>query len=116
MELFAPTLVSAELQQESLVLVNHIVFTMSCGSVTENSKAVDSRESQDTQYSLYGKWQKRYIVGLVALAAWFSTLSSFIYYPAISIISEDLRLSIGDINLSITTYMAFSAIAPSITG
>ncbi|KAH7370028.1 major facilitator superfamily domain-containing protein [Rhexocercosporidium sp. MPI-PUGE-AT-0058] len=67
-------------------------------------------------YSLFGTWQKRFIVWLVALAAWFSTLSSFIYYPSIPLIVSDLRLSIAQINISITIYMAVSAIAPSITG
>lgn len=67
-------------------------------------------------YSVFGKWQKRAIVGLVALAAWFSTLSSFIYYPAISLVASDLKLSITKINISVTTYMAVSAVAPAITG
>ncbi|KAL2069215.1 hypothetical protein VTL71DRAFT_15553 [Oculimacula yallundae] len=67
-------------------------------------------------YSLFGTRQKRFIVALVALAAWFSTLSSFIYYPAIPLLASDLQLSITQINVSIATYMAASAIAPSITG
>jgi MFS family permease len=50
------------------------------------------------------------------MAAWFSTLSSFIYYPSIPLIGKDLHLSIAQINLSVTTYMAVSAVAPSITG
>ncbi|KUJ17405.1 multidrug resistance protein [Mollisia scopiformis] len=82
-----------------------------------SSVQADSIESISTiQYSVFSKWRKRYIVGLVALAAWFSTLSSFIYYPSIPLISKDLHLSIAQVDLSITTYMAISAIAPSITG
>ncbi|KAE8443092.1 hypothetical protein EG329_002336 [Mollisiaceae sp. DMI_Dod_QoI] len=82
-----------------------------------SSVQADTIESISTiQYSVFSKWRKRYIVGLVALAAWFSTLSSFIYYPSIPLISKDLYLSIAQVNLSITTYMAISAIAPSITG
>ena len=88
-----------------------------CENVTASVKAeIVVVEGPTVQYSVFTKWQKRYIVTLVALAAWFSTLSSFIYYPAIPVIAQDLGLSITDINLSITTYMAFSAIAPSITG
>lgn len=67
-------------------------------------------------YSVFTTWQKRHIVCIIALAAWFSTLSSFIYYPATALIAKDLGISITDVNLSITTYMVCSAVAPSITG
>ncbi|KAK0101615.1 hypothetical protein ONS95_006778 [Cadophora gregata] len=78
--------------------------------------AVPTVSGSPLPFSVFSKGQKRIIVGLVALAAWFSTLSSFIYYPAIPLIAKDLSLSIAQINMSITTYMAVSAIAPSITG
>ena len=51
-------------------------------------------------------------MALVALAAWFSTLDSFIYFPAIPVIATDLRLSIAEVHLSVTTVLDFSAIAP----
>jgi MFS family permease len=65
---------------------------------------------------VFSVWQKRYIVGLVAIAAWFSTLSSFIYYPAITTVAQDLQSSIARINLTVTSYLVVSAIAPAITG
>jgi hypothetical protein len=90
---------------------------MSEGKIISCPDPAESVESASIlQYSVFSKWRKRYIVGLVALAAWFSTLSSFIYYPSIPLIAQDLHLSIAQINLSITTYMAVSAVAPSITG
>jgi MFS family permease len=67
-------------------------------------------------YSLFTKNERRGIVVLIALAGWFSTLSSFIYYPAIPIIAEDLHASIGMINLTVTSYLIVSAIAPAIVG
>jgi MFS family permease len=73
-------------------------------------------ESPPERYSVFSIWQKRYIVSIVALAGWFSTLSSFIYYPAITPIARDLQSSIARINLTVTSYMAISAIAPAITG
>jgi MFS family permease len=73
-------------------------------------------EGPPERYSVFSIWQKRYIVGIVALAGWFSTLSSFIYYPAITPIARDLQSSIARINLTITSYMVISAIAPAITG
>src|SRR3989440_8552196 len=73
-------------------------------------------EGPPERYSVFGIWQKRYIVAIVALAAWFSTLSSFIYYPVITLIARDLQSSIARINLTVTSYMVVSAIAPAITG
>ena len=77
---------------------------------------VSPAETPTPRYSVFGLWEKRYIVGLVALAGWFSTLSSFIYYPAITLVAKDLHTSIARINLTITSYMIISAVAPTITG
>ena len=46
----------------------------------------------------------------------FSPLSSFIYYPAITSLSKDLNVSIEMINLTITSYMVVSGIAPAAIG
>ena len=67
-------------------------------------------------YSTFGAGQKRCIIVLVAFAAWFSTLSSFIYFSAISPLATDLHVSIEDINLTVTSYLIVSGLAPSITG
>jgi hypothetical protein len=72
--------------------------------------------SQNIQYSIFSKTQKRWIVLLVAFAGMFSPLSSFIYYPATHALAADLHTSIEAINLSITTYMIVSGITPSILG
>ena len=67
-------------------------------------------------YTEFSKAERRVIVALIALAAWFSTLSSFIYYPAISSIAEDLGSTIGLVNLTVTSYLVVSAVAPAIVG
>jgi MFS family permease len=67
-------------------------------------------------YSVFSTWEKRYIVSLVALAGWFSTLSSFMYYPIIDLIAKDLHTTVGRINLTVTSYMVVSAVAPAIVG
>lgn len=67
-------------------------------------------------YSLFTKNERRGIVAMVALAAWFSTLSSFIYYPAIPMVAKDLDSSIAMINLTVTSYLVVSAIAPAVVG
>ena len=53
---------------------------------------------------------------MVSYAAWFSTLKSFIYYPAIYQLSETLAVSVDKINLTITSYMAVATIAPTLVG
>lgn len=60
--------------------------------------------------------QKRYIIFLIASAGWFSTLSSFIYYPVISLVAEDLNTTIAKVNLTVTSYLIVSGIAPAFVG
>ena len=67
-------------------------------------------------YSIFTRPQKRLIVFLIAYAGMFSPLSSFIYYPAITSLSKDLHVSIELINLTITSYMVVSGIAPAVIG
>lgn len=74
-------------------------------------------QAQSTEiYSIFSKAQKRCIIYLVAFAASFSTLSSFIYFPAINTLANSLSTSVGKINLTITSYMVVSAIIPSLVG
>lgn len=68
------------------------------------------------EYSAFSCVQKNYIIFLAAFAGWFSSASSFIYFPAIPAIAEDLDESIERINLTVTSYLIVSGIFPSITG
>ncbi|KAL8821640.1 MAG: hypothetical protein Q9223_000332 [Gallowayella weberi] len=67
-------------------------------------------------YTVFRRWEKVYIVSLITLAAWFSTLSSFIYYPVITFVARDLRTTVANINLTVTAYMVVSGIAPALIG
>jgi MFS family permease len=67
-------------------------------------------------YSIFTLNQKRWITFLVAFAAWFSTASSYTYFPAIPTLATDLQTSVDRINLTVTSYLVVSGIAPSITG
>ncbi|KAH6860864.1 major facilitator superfamily domain-containing protein [Alternaria rosae] len=64
--------------------------------------------------SIFTRSEKRWIVFLVAYAGLFSPLSSFIYYPALFNLAQDLNVTLTMANLSITTYMLVSGIAPSL--
>lgn len=81
-------------------------------------KSVDELESDGTRdvYSVFTPVQKRWISYAVCVSAMFSGLSSFIYYPAITSLSRSLRVSIELINLTITSYLVVSGVAPSLSG
>lgn len=51
-----------------------------------------------------------------AWAGWFSTASSFIYFPAIPFLADDMNVSVQAINLTVTSYMIASGIFPTIVG
>lgn len=67
-------------------------------------------------YSHFTKARKRLIVFLITFAATFSPLSSFIFFPAINALSQSLHVSVEKINLTITSYMIVSGIAPAVMG
>lgn len=68
------------------------------------------------RYSVFTQVEKWCIIALVSYAAWFSTLSSFIYFPAIPTLAKDLGVSINKIDLTVTTYMAVATVAPMLVG
>ncbi|KAK7987567.1 hypothetical protein PG989_007882 [Apiospora arundinis] len=67
-------------------------------------------------YSAFQPWQKRCIIAVVAFGGWFSSLSSFIYFPAIPALAEDLGVSVEKINLTVTSYLIMSGIFPALVG
>lgn len=80
-------------------------------------KASDSQKAEAIKkYSVFTTAEKWCIVAIVSYAAWFSTLSSFIYYPAIHVLSQTLSVSVDKINLTVTSYMAVATVAPTLVG
>ncbi|RYC61465.1 hypothetical protein CHU98_g4733 [Xylaria longipes] len=67
-------------------------------------------------FSVFTPLQKRWILFITGFAGFFSPLSSFIFYPAIVPIAESLGVTIGHLNLAITTYLVVSGIVPAILG
>ena len=82
----------------------------------ESKTVVEEQDLPAPIYSVFSKAYKRWIVFLVAFAGWFSTLSSFIYFPAITALAESLDTSTAKIDLTVTSYLVVSAIAPAVTG
>ncbi|KAI1356570.1 major facilitator superfamily domain-containing protein [Xylaria sp. FL0043] len=67
-------------------------------------------------HSIFDKRQKALITFLAATAATFSGFASNIYFPSLPTISEDLGVSIELVNLTITSYLIFQGLAPSLWG
>ena len=69
-----------------------------------------------TAYSVFTDRQRRLIIIVVACAGFFSPLSANIYFPALNALSRDLKASNELINLTLTSYMIFQGLAPTIFG
>lgn len=82
----------------------------------EPSPVPSSGPQAGLAYSIFTTTQKKWIVVIAASASWFSTASSFIYFPAIPFMSRDLGVSTEKINLTVTSYLIASGIFPAITG
>jgi multidrug resistance protein len=67
-------------------------------------------------YSAFSPWKKRYIVTMVTWAAFISPTSANIYFPALNPLKSDLGVSTTLINLTLTSYMIFQGLAPTVFG
>ncbi|KAL6912505.1 hypothetical protein FSST1_010265 [Fusarium sambucinum] len=78
---------------------------------------VDSPPSTSEEpYSIFDRRQTAFIVTLVSVAATFSGFASNIYFPSLPTIAHDLDVSIELINLTVTSYLIFQGLAPSLWG
>ncbi|TAQ90919.1 hypothetical protein B7494_g812 [Chlorociboria aeruginascens] len=85
---------------------------------THGSQALQPTKStvSDVPYSSFTLWQKRFIVFTATMGSFFSPFSTQIYFPALNTIAKALNVSDSKINLTMTTYMIFQAIAPAFIG
>ena len=84
-------------------------------TVTEDLEASHQTPS-GTAYSVFSDRQRKFIVMVVACAGFFSPLSANIYFPALNSLSRDLKVSSELINLTLTSYMIFQGLAPTVFG
>ncbi|KAL1902319.1 hypothetical protein Sste5346_001295 [Sporothrix stenoceras] len=75
-----------------------------------------SRVVSGPPYSVFSDGMKRYIVVMVTFTSFISPMTANIYFPALTPIAEDLGVSVGLINLTLTTYMILQGIAPTLFG
>ncbi|KUJ16497.1 MFS general substrate transporter [Mollisia scopiformis] len=67
-------------------------------------------------YSAFSNFKKKYIVVMVTWAAFISPTSANIYFPALNPLRKDLNVSTTLINLTLTSYMIFQGLAPTVFG
>ncbi|KAK8080886.1 Itaconate transport protein [Apiospora hydei] len=82
----------------------------------EQDMAVVSRASSGPAYTVFSTKMIYWIVAMNCISAFISPTTANIYFPALPSIAKDLGVSIGQANLSLTTYMIFQALAPTIFG
>ena len=82
---------------------------------TEDLEALHQTPSGPV-YSVFSDRQRKFIVFMVACAGFFSPLSANIYFPALNALSRDLKVSNELINLTLTSYMIFQGLAPTVFG
>lgn len=67
-------------------------------------------------HSIFSQSQKYFITAMVTFAAFFSPLSSSMYFPILNKLAANLNVSNTLINLTITSYMIFQGLAPMMFG
>ena len=102
----------------------HVPSTPS-GHPSDKTQAVeeDARDLEELAavstgpvYSAFSPWKRRYIVIMVTWAAFISPTSANIYFPALNPLKDDLGVSTTLINLTLTSYMIFQGLAPTVFG
>ncbi|KAL3450489.1 putative MFS transporter [Aspergillus insuetus] len=78
------------------------------------SKSVNGTQQADASYSVFPEREKITLMLLCSFAALISPISSSIYFPAINKVADDLEVSISKINLTVTMYLIFQGLAPSV--
>lgn len=65
-------------------------------------------------FTIFTRTQKALIIGIVSIVATLSGFASNIYFPAIPRISSDLNVSTNLVNLTVTCYMIFQGLSPTL--
>ncbi|KAH0555807.1 hypothetical protein GP486_006251 [Trichoglossum hirsutum] len=91
-----------------------------CGSnraaFTQDAEPLDAEAAMTALYSIFTRREKRFIVFMVAWAGLFAPLSAAIYFPVLPTLARDMHVSNALINLTVTSFMLFQALTPTIFG
>ncbi|KAJ0120147.1 hypothetical protein J7T55_001002 [Diaporthe amygdali] len=76
----------------------------------------EQRPRSEQPFHIFSKKQKWVVVAIIGVAGLFSGLSSNIYFPSLDAIAQDLRVSLTDVSLTITSYLVIQGISPLFWG
>ncbi|EXJ80497.1 hypothetical protein A1O1_08642 [Capronia coronata CBS 617.96] len=76
----------------------------------------DDVTAAQQEYTVFTKGQKTLILFLATWAGLLSPLTANIYFPALTTLATDLGVSQTRINLTVTSYMIFQGLSPTIFG
>lgn len=93
-----------------------IISPASASNSGTTTPAQNDDDEEEPPFSIYTRPQKTLIALAASIAAMFSTMSSFIYYPALTRISEDMGVSLMLVQLTITSYLIVAGVAPAFMG
>lgn len=79
-------------------------------------ESLTQTQTNTPPYSTFSKRQKQLIVLFAAFGGFFSPLSASIYIPALTTLQKDYGVSSTLMNLTLTSYMIFQGLAPTIFG
>ncbi|KAK9381437.1 major facilitator superfamily domain-containing protein [Kockiozyma suomiensis] len=72
--------------------------------------------ASEVPYSVFSPQKKRALCAAATCTGLLSPFSTSIYFPSITQVATDLGVSVEKINLTVTTYMIFQGLAPSVWG
>ncbi|MCJ1301579.1 hypothetical protein MMC08_004380 [Hypocenomyce scalaris] len=75
-----------------------------------------ARAPSGPRHSIFSERMKKFIVFMTAWGGFFSPLSANIYFPALNTLAADFKVSNSLINLTLTSYMIFQGLSPTIFG
>ncbi|ODO09660.1 hypothetical protein I350_01873 [Cryptococcus amylolentus CBS 6273] len=96
--------------------VQQDLSTSSSPSISEEAGPQTTEEPNPLPYSAFSQSTKYLIVGIGAIAAIFSPISSNIFVPAIPTLASQFHRSESDISQALTIYLVFQATTPSLFG
>ncbi|KAG9545542.1 MFS general substrate transporter, partial [Aureobasidium melanogenum] len=113
------------MQQPSATLASTTTQAQQNHEDATNNSNVDAEKTVGTvlsgadpepPFSVFTLTEKKLIVLTISFIGLVSPLSGSIYFPAINTLAKDLHVSTSDINLTVTTYLIFQAIGPTLFG
>lgn len=84
--------------------------------VSDAEAALSPARDGEPPYTVLSRPEKAFVLLMVTLSGLVSPLSSLTYFPALNSLSRDLGVSVGLINLTVTSYMVFQGLAPTFFG